>query len=202
MGRRVPNRRGQGGRLRADLVEAASSLLGELAGEEALSLRAVARRAGVAPQSVYLHFADRRALLTEVYRARFADLVAALTGAGHPGGARDRLRAMCRAYCRYGREHPGHYRVLFGTAGTPDWEPHEMVGLRALEILDSAVRACRSGGDPGPVEGREALPATVCLWAGLHGLVTLRRDRPSFPWPDLDELIDVLIEAQVARSVR
>jgi hypothetical protein len=43
------------------------------------------------------------------------------------------------------------------------------------------------------------LHATICLWAALHGLVTLRWARPSFPWPDLDELIDCLITAHVYR---
>lgn len=184
--RRRPNPRGHGDRLRAELVAAASDLLEDGDGEETLSLRAVARRAGVAPQSVYLHFADRRALLVAVYQARFGELVAALEAVA-AGDATDRLRALCHAYFRYAQEHPGHYRVLFGTAGSPGWEPHEMVGMAALEILDSAVRAYTGDRSPAPA------PATVCLWAALHGLVVLRRDRPSFPWPDLDTLIDTLL---------
>ncbi|MGW4089194.1 hypothetical protein [Nocardia sp. NPDC004750] len=37
-----------------------------------------------------------------------------------------------------------------------------------------------------------------CLWAALHGLVLLRQDRPSFPWPDLDVLLDTLVTAHLA----
>src|SRR5215831_12039181 len=107
--RRSRNRRGEGGRLRGERVNAASTLLETISGEEALSLRAVARQAGVAPQSVYLHFADRRALMTAVYQARFgelsAELAAAAAAADH-GGPAARLAAICRAYCAYALAHP------------------------------------------------------------------------------------------------
>jgi len=188
--RRVPNRRGHGERLRAELVEAASQLLEELDSEDALSLRAVARQVNVAPQSVYLHFADKRALLSAVFEVRFADLIQELESAASAAGDRppDRLRAICRAYCAYALRHPGHYRVLFGTRGTPGWQLEEMHGMTALSLLEDAVRAC------GDDEQRDVAPVTICLWAGLHGLVTLRRDRPSFPWPDFDELVDTLID--------
>lgn len=205
--RRTPNRRGEGARLREDLIAAASELLAELDSEEALSLRAVARRVNVAPQSVYLHFPDRKALLSAVYRARFADLAATLTAAveqtersvlAEPDGDRARVRSLCEAYCRFAETHPGHYRVLFGTAGAPGWEPRPLDGMPALRLLDDAVRACQ----PHQAPGQAPLPATLCLWAALHGLVTLRRDRPSFPWPDLDQLIDHLVSAHVDRSGR
>jgi AcrR family transcriptional regulator len=205
--RRTPNRRGEGARLREDLISAASELLAELDSEEALSLRAVARRVNIAPQSVYLHFPDRTALLSAVYEARFADLTATLAAAveqtersalPEPDKAHVRVRSLCAAYCRYAEAHPGHYRVLFGTAGTPGWEPRQLPRMPALRLLDDAVRACQ----PDQAPGQAPLHATICLWAALHGLVTLRRDRPSFPWPNLDELIDCLITAHVYRSVR
>lgn len=187
---RQPNRRGEGGKLRDELVSAASDLLEELDGEEAMSMRAVARRAGVVPQSVYLHFPDKRALMVAVYASRFGDLVEALrAGAARHGSPSARLRAICHAYCAYAEEHPGHYRVLFGTAGTADWEPDEMVGMAAWEVLHDAVAAHAGGADP---------VATSCLWAGLHGMVTLRRDRPSFPWPPREKLIDGLIARAAA----
>ncbi|WP_329375936.1 TetR/AcrR family transcriptional regulator [Streptomyces sp. NBC_01351] len=191
--RRRPNPRGEGNRLRADLVDAASHLLEVGDGEQTLSLRAVSRRAGVAPQSVYLHFADRKALLIAVYEARFGELLGALTSATGPD-ARGRLRATCLAYCRYAEQHPGHYRVLFGTAGSPGWEPGEMAGLPALAALDTAVRACTNDSSPGIAN------ATLCIWAAMHGLIVLRRDRPSFPWPDLDDLIDVLLTAHITTA--
>jgi AcrR family transcriptional regulator len=183
--KRRANLRGHGGLLRGELVDAASRLLEEGGGEEQLSLRAVTRAAGVAPQSFYRHFADKRALLGAVYRTRFEQLVEELTEAAAAVGPdpRARLREVCRSYCAYAERHPGHYRVLFGTAGTPGWEPDSMPGLAAFDVFRELVRACLT-------DDADAVSSTVCLWATLHGLVTLRRDRPSFPWPDRDTLID------------
>ncbi|MFI1913582.1 hypothetical protein [Nocardia sp. NPDC020380] len=39
-----------------------------------------------------------------------------------------------------------------------------------------------------------------CLWAALHGLITLRQDRPSFPWPPLENLVRTLVEAHLAAA--
>lgn len=196
--RRSPNPRGEGARLRQDLIDAASELLAEADSAEALSLRAVARRLNIAPQSVYLHFADRKGLLAAVYAERFTDLTAELAAAvaqveqsGLPkrDKGRARLRSLCRAYCRYAETNPGHYRVLFGTADLELGRPLD--SMHALRMLDDAVRAYQ----PDQPTGQAPLHATICLWAGLHGLVTLRRSRSNFPWPDLDEMIDCLITA-------
>ncbi|ELS51130.1 TetR/AcrR family transcriptional regulator [Streptomyces viridochromogenes] len=55
---RVRNRWGQGDRLRDEVLAAAGRLLGELGGVEGLTLRGVAGAVGVAPSSIYAHFAD------------------------------------------------------------------------------------------------------------------------------------------------
>ncbi|MFE9582401.1 TetR/AcrR family transcriptional regulator [Nocardia sp. NPDC006044] len=187
------NRRGDGARLRDEIVTAASELLENLDGQDALSLRAVARAVGIAPQSVYLHFADRRDLLTAVYEVRFAELRTALAVADEADGPA-RLARICRAYCEYGLRNPGHYRVLFGTAGTPGWEPTDaqLPGLPVFRGLVDAVEACGSA-DP--------TATATCLWAAMHGLITLRQDRPSFPWPDLDVLLETLITAHLCAAV-
>jgi AcrR family transcriptional regulator len=182
---RTRNPRGQGERLRTELIAAADALLESVRGEEDLSMRAVARQAGVAPQSVYLHFPDKRSLMSAVYALRFRELIDVLVAAtADVSDARARLLAFAVAYERYAVAHPGHYRVLFGTAGTPDWEPAEMVGLDAFAILRNAIAECRDD---------DVEAATACFWAGLHGIVTLRRDRPSFPWPPVDDLLATLV---------
>lgn len=194
--RRNRNRRGEGGRLRGELVSAASTLLETISGEDALSLRAVARQAGVAPQSVYLHFANRRELMTAVYAVRFGELSAELSSAAAAAGADTpgaRLAAICHAYCDYGLRHPGRYRVLFGTAGTPGWEPKAMPGMATWDLFRTAVRDCL---DPA-ADDASADETAACIWAALHGLITLRRDRPSFPWPDLNTLIDTVLAAHL-----
>ncbi|MRH89145.1 TetR family transcriptional regulator [Nocardia sp. SYP-A9097] len=193
---RSRNRRGEGARLRDELVSAASTLLEDLDGQEALSLRAVARAAGIAPQSVYLHFNDRRELLTAVYQVRFGELHAALATARDAvpkDAAAERLSAICHAYIDYGTRNPGHYRVLFGTAGTPGWEPTEgqLPGLPTIQLLIEAAADCGST-DPNAT--------AVCLWAAMHGLITLRQDRPSFPWPPLETLVRTMVDAHLAAA--
>lgn len=113
--RRVRNPQGQGGRLRAELIDAADRILALTGDLGALSLRAVARDVGIATPSIYLHFPDKQALVRAVLDARFAELGAAVQAAVVAAdGAAAKLRAGCLAYCRFAAEHPNAYRVLFG----------------------------------------------------------------------------------------
>src|SRR5437764_6038040 len=73
--RRRPNTRGQGDLLREEIVSAAAQMLDELADDEALSLRAVARAVSIAATSVYLHFPDRDALVLAVLQRCHEQLV-------------------------------------------------------------------------------------------------------------------------------
>src|SRR5690349_10388245 len=95
-GPRERNRRGQGARLRTDIVSAAAELLDEAGHEQAVTLRAVARRVGIAAPSIYAHFADRQAILLAVVQDAFAELTETLraTTAVTPGAddAAARLR--------------------------------------------------------------------------------------------------------------
>src|SRR6195952_1980774 len=76
--RRTPARRGSGETLRTEIIEAASDLLAESGDVASMSLRAVARRVGIATTSIYLHFADLDELIVAVKRLRFAELTACL----------------------------------------------------------------------------------------------------------------------------
>ena len=69
-------RRGQGDRLRADIIQAASRLLAEPAASP-LTLRGVAWAAGVAATSVYRHFADTDELVLAVADQHFSEMLAA-----------------------------------------------------------------------------------------------------------------------------
>src|SRR4051812_4498331 len=68
------NRRGEGGHLRRDILAAAVALLDETGDENALTLRAVARRAGISAPSIYPHFADRTTLMLTIVQDAFAEL--------------------------------------------------------------------------------------------------------------------------------
>src|SRR3954454_18425635 len=110
-GARSPNRRGQGERLREEIIEVALRLLDELADDQALSLRAVAREIGIAATSVYIHFDDRDALVLAAMKRCHDDLVRAVeeAEAGHADAAAG-LRARTLLLGAWAHDHPGLYK--------------------------------------------------------------------------------------------
>src|SRR5919201_2832032 len=145
---RARNPRGRGGRLRDELIQAASALLAE---GRSLTLRSVAARAGVAATSVYLHFPTVEHLSAAVAARSFAEMGAALAAAEAGTDPRAILLARCRAYCAFALAHPGHYRVMF-EADRPDLAPavpyslERSPGWPALERLAGNVRRCQEAG--------------------------------------------------------
>ena len=193
--RRPRNRRGEGTRLRDELIQAARQLLRTAEHESDLSIRAVTRAAGAAPQSFYLQFASLDELLYLVYELEFEDLrqVMAEAASSAPDPVA-RLRAVCDAYCRYAQEHPGRYRALTGVRGQAhqEWadEGRALPGFPAFVLLRDTVAAALAA------SGNRADPflAASMLWACLHGIITLREDRPAFPWPPQTDMITGLID--------
>lgn len=192
-GRRRPNRRGEGGRLRDDLVDAATALVTEAGHARDLSLRAVARRVGIATTSVYPHFADVDALKVAVAERGHAELDRyrreAAPDLADPAAG---LLARCRGYGRFAVEHPGYYRIMFGPE-LPDqlaYDAPDSPGRRALTGLAESIRRCSAGADSHEL--------AVLVWGALHGLASLRIDRPHFPWPTtLDRAIDEAVRRLV-----
>jgi AcrR family transcriptional regulator len=191
---RRPNPRGSGQRLREDIVSAARDMLIENGYESAVTLRAVARRVGIAPQSIYHHFASPEEIVQAVTVETFGELgryiAAAKQGVDVP---RDRLLTGCRAYIAFGIGNPHLYDLLFrrnrllrgqeaapeeGRADTRDPE----AGPFAAMMKD--IRACIADGSS---EATSVLQTAVQLWAGMHGLVLLRGGGYQFPWPDLNQ---------------
>ena len=198
--RRRRARRGDGLRLRDEIVEAASDMLASTGEVGALSLRGVARAIGIAPTSSYLHFHDLDELVLAVktgYFTRFGEaLDAAARAAGSVPTARVRARAL--AYVEYGTNNPGRYRTMFSSPLLPP--------ALARAVRDSGVAVFGALRDEitAAVDPREdAGLGSVHLWTALHGIVTLRAARPTFDWPDLRCEIDSLVPRVLApTSVR
>jgi AcrR family transcriptional regulator len=199
------NPRGQGERLRDDIVEAASKLLADPASPP-LTLRAVARQVGVAATSVYLHFADIQSLVVAVAERRFGELVQEVEGAlGSAATPREQVVAGCLAYCEFGLEHPGHYQVMF-VSPLPTMETvpiEETPGFPVFrQLIDAVAAAIAPAATPtAPPATASAPPATpseatvtaTLIWQQLHGIVSLRISRPRFPWPPLREAVTTSI---------
>lgn len=191
--RRPRNKKGQGDRLRGELVAAATGILREQGGEAGLSLREVARRAGVTPPAVYLHFADREAVVDAVLVERFAELSEQLLAAAASGdGAASALRNGCHAYLDFADREPEMYRLLFeGGIVRRSADGARPPGRDAFDTLVQGVAACQRAGVLLPDDPQRV--ATL-VWTGLHGVATLRRAHPDFPWPPTAELLDDLLE--------
>jgi AcrR family transcriptional regulator len=189
-------KRGEGERLRPEIVEAGKRLLFETGDEEAVTIRAVARAVGVSPPSIYLHFADKNALLLAVCEDTFDALddfiEKAAAGIDDLG---EELRARGKAYVRFGLDNPEQYRILFMTrpAGL---EPD--AAIPATAAFDHHLDAVQRAADASLfAEGTDPVLAALTLWAGVHGITSLLIAKPTFTWPDLDVLIEGVLSTLV-----
>lgn len=199
LSKRATNRRGEGGALRGEILDAATRLLADASAREAVTLRAIAREAGIAAPSIYRHFADRNAILDAVVSQTFVELSRACAAAadGVPAGAHT-VEAICRAYLDFAREDPGRYRVIFARsppdmASPPTAYPD---GIAAFALLQRAVEQCD---ERGTSTAAEVTRDAQCLLAALHGLATLVPATPAFPWIDVDTAVHRLVDALTRR---
>ncbi|WP_433570254.1 TetR/AcrR family transcriptional regulator [Streptomyces sp. CA-251247] len=183
------NRRGEGHLLRGEILTAAAELLDSGGDGRAVTLRAVARRAGIATTSIYPHFPDRQALVLAVAGQAVAGLSHRLRTADEAGGdARQRLHTVCRTYLDFAHRHPGRYRLMFAGLGRPiaavDGEvtPDDPVnaGGEVMRILTAALTACAAAGQ---CTSSDPAADALALWLGLHGLAHQRAVAATFRWP-------------------
>lgn len=194
--RRIRNPRGEGERLRREILDAAAEILEETGDEGALTLRAVARKVGITAPSIYGHFEDREAILDALLTLTFDSLQERLRTAVEAGREDpvEALRAGCAAYIAFAAEQPQRYRILFqlrGVTESPGDSIEEMVGAESFVLLVESIEACVEAGSstsPSPFE------SALQLWIAMHGFATLRASTPGFPWPDPDGLLDSLID--------
>jgi AcrR family transcriptional regulator len=153
------------GDLRAAILAAAAEIL-EKEGLAALSLREVARRAGVSHNAPYRHFPERESLLAALAADGFALLAETQREAAGAQG----LRGMGEAYVRFALEHPQRFLLMFGGAVQISKHPDlREVATRTFEGLSGAL-ADRAAG------ARGASDASVAAWALVHGLAHLLMD--------------------------
>ncbi|MFD9421904.1 MULTISPECIES: TetR/AcrR family transcriptional regulator [unclassified Streptomyces] len=184
---RPRNRRGEGPRLREDIVRAATALIVRTGSDQTVTLRSVAREVGISAPSIYAHFADRDAIVEAVVLEAIAQLheTVAEAVAAHDDPV-EGLLAGCAAYIDFGTREPARYHVLFDWPRPKPEAADDVSGTRGLDAfrtlvdnLEACVRAGRStSSDP--------FSDAVALWTALHGQVSLRASLPDFPWPPTD----------------
>ena len=145
------------GSLPEALTSAALELLDER-GLDQVSVREVARRAGVSPGAPFRHFADRRALLTAVADRVFADLEAwQLAQVAHAEDEGSLLRVLGRGFVRFAMAHPRRFELIRARLFTSDQPPELSARLAGIEriFLRTIVADQESGvlrpGDPAAI---------------------------------------------------
>lgn len=161
------------GNLQAALEDAALALL-ETTPASRISLREVARRAGVSHNAPYHHFGDRAALLGALGVRAMADLLAAQeTAVVELTGPVERLRALGLAYVSYAADHPQAFGLVFDpeycAAGTPSERMAPLI-TRNEELLAGEVEALVADAR---FAGRDPQALAAAWWSTVHGMATL-----------------------------
>lgn len=180
---RARNRRGHGARLREEIVAAADRVVAASDDELSVSLRAIAREAGIAAPSIYDHFANKQEILQELLARDYGDLVrrirSAVVAAGPDSDGVASALAAASAFSRFAQDEPGRYRLMFEFRQDPiqveHLASHPVQGV--VDALTEAVGespAARTGAF-GPRE------LALALLSALHGQIVLWRTLPLPP---------------------
>jgi len=195
------------GDLHDALLGAAERVL-ERDGLPGLTLRAVAREAGVSHAAPTHHFGDLTGLLSELaaigFRRFNAAMIAAAGTETHP-----LMKALARAkaYVAYARAQPGMYGLMFRTERLDMTRPslHE-AATASFEGLASAVGAGRSEKLTGEALSLDQAAAIARAWSLVHGFTTLLLDgrlkdilRRLPEGTGVDQLLDAMLRSTVPR---
>jgi AcrR family transcriptional regulator len=172
------------GALRDALLEAAERVL-ERDGLSGLTLRAVAREAGVSHAAPTHHFGDLTGLVSELAAIGFRQFNAAMVAAGAAGtSAVEKAMARAKAYVAYAQAHPGMYGLMFRTERLDMKRPslHE-AACASFAGLAGAIGASRQEQISEAALSLEQAAAIARAWSLVHGFTMLLLD---------DRLSDIL----------
>jgi AcrR family transcriptional regulator len=165
------------GALREELMTACIRLI-ETEGIGAVSLRKVARTAGVSPAAPYHHFTDRAALLNAISARGFQMLIAEARQAMEAAGAPiEALGALIETYVRFAREHTAYVRLMYRPElSDSDKDPAvEVLAEEGIRLLTESVVACQRAGTAPP---GDAGPLAAMVWSIAAGLAMIIIDGP------------------------
>jgi AcrR family transcriptional regulator len=156
--------------------------------ETTLSLRAVARRAGVSPNAPYRHYPDKDALLAAMATQGFHDLRDALVQADAQAPVEDRFVAMAQAYVGFGVRNPALFGLMFGHPCSRNHPETSAAAAEANAVLAERVATAVPAAQHGPF--------MIGAWALVHGLASLVLDG-KLPGDDLDAMVRSIVETML-----
>ncbi|CAJ1580576.1 TetR/AcrR family transcriptional regulator [[Mycobacterium] wendilense] len=189
--RRAP--RGSGEQLRGEILDATTELLLKTGHAKDVSIRAVAQRVGVTSRSIYLHFADKDALLDAVCARYFEELHTEMQRAVEGKvSTLEELRAQGMAYVRFAIAKPELYRIATMGEGRPGSDVDAALTSSAFVHLRESVASLISEGvyPPG-----DPTTLTLELWTAAHGVAAMLIAKPYLPFGDPLTFADNVLRA-------
>jgi len=170
------------GNLRSALLQRAWDVV-DAEGADGLSLRQLARDAGVSHGASARHFRDKAALLDALAVEGFARMNAALTDAsGQSGSFAERFAAAGRAYVGFAVSHPAVLAVMYSAKHHPEVSEE----LRTLSHvgMTGLVALVAEGQEAGEVRAGPPEQHALVAFASVHGVATLATDDllDGVPW--------------------
>lgn len=190
--RRAP--RGSGELLHDQILDATTELLLETGHAKSVSIRSVAQRVGVTPPSIYLHFADKDALLDAVCSRYFEKLDEEMQrAAADHASTIEVLRAQGHAYVNFARRTPELYRLATMGEGRPGSDVDTTLNSSAFQHMRAAMEELIAEGVFPP--GGDATMLALELWTAVHGVAAILISKPYLPWGDVHEFTDRVLRA-------
>jgi AcrR family transcriptional regulator len=195
------------GALREALLKAAERVL-ERDGLAGLTLRAVAREAGVSHAAPTHHFGDLTGLVSELAAIGFAQFNTAMAAARAAGGTpAEKACARAQAYVAYAQAHPGMYGLMFRTERLDMSRPSLCEAAdTAFAGLAGAVGASRQEQIDGEALSLDQAAAIARAWSLVHGFTMLLLDgrltdilRRLPKGTDAATLLDAMLKSTVGR---
>ena len=178
--KRQRNQRGEGARLKDELIEAAMRILDRSPSAQ-LSLRMVAKEARVAAPSVYRHFPDGKAMMTEIVRECWSQMGERLVDAAKASdqiAPFDALKVKMSAFVQYAMERPSRYQLLFAPSFDPEHDIEGPLRPAYRPVLES-IETIAAGG--GRLPAGDPVSTALLAISLAHGRIALAHLAPRRP---------------------
>ena len=155
---------------RTKILNAASELFLE-GGGDALSVRAISKRAGLSTIGIYSHFQGKQGILDALYIEGFNLVREAMDVIPEGKASKEQVLEACLGYLNVGEKYEAHYRLIFGESDA-GYQP----SIEAIAARDSAfAKLVRVAGsylpDGATIEERRQI--ALDIWAIVHGYVSI-----------------------------
>ena len=171
--------------LRTLIIDAARELFVSR-GVDAVTMREIAKRIGYSATSIYLHFADKEALLRAICDTDFLALATSLKNVRLIVNPVDCLHALGQSYAAFALTHPNHYRLMFMTERAP-CDP-QLSSLQRNSVEQDAYYQLKTVVNDMHAAAyfradlKDADLIAQTIWAGVHGVCSLQISMSEDKW--------------------